>query len=258
LPVEAVVVIPCRLSSSRFSGKPLALLANKPLIQHVYEAAAASKEAGRIVVATDEPRIEEAVRSFGGETLRTSRECRSGTDRMAEVSRHIEAEVYVNLQADEVVLESELVDELIVVFRDDPSSRIGTFKKAILDDHELSDPNVVKVVTDQDGSALYFSRFAIPYVRDGIRGVPRLGDEGLPAAHYKHLGIYIYDRETLESYATWPTGIYERLEKLEQLRALEMGVKIRVWETSRQSLRIDTEQDLKEAEKVLRGRSHRE
>lgn len=248
--MEVVIVIPCRMGSSRFPGKPLALLRDKPLIRRVYEGASGCGEATRVVVATDDSDIEKAVRSFGGEVVRTGSGCRTGTDRVAEAAESVKADAYVNLQADELITDPGILDDLIRRFRDSPACCIGTFKQAVRDPEELRDPNVVKVVTDREGNAVYFSRSPIPYVRDGHK--TSRGDKK-PSTHFKHLGMYIYERETLRQFGGWPTGFLEEMEKLEQLRALEIGCPIRVWETRHRSLRIDTQDDLTRAERELRG-----
>ena len=251
--MKTAVVIPCRWGSSRFPGKPLARILNKPVIQHVYERATCSKEASRVIVATDDPRIEEAVRLFGGEAVLTSTESRTGTDRMAELIETVEADAFVNLQADELILDAMILDELIAGFRSEQPCEIGTLKQVIEDSNELVNPNVVKVVTDQEGWALYFSRSPIPFIRD--RNEKGKAPRAEPGAYFKHLGIYIYQKEVLRQYALLPTTILERFEKLEQLRALERGYKIRVWQTHRESLRIDTREDLESAEQRLSGGS---
>jgi 3-deoxy-manno-octulosonate cytidylyltransferase (CMP-KDO synthetase) len=234
------VVIPARFASSRFPGKPLVPLAGKPLIQHVYERIRGCGDVRRTVVATDDTRIAEAVRQFGGDCLVTTETYRTGTDRVAGVARQMPGDLFVNVQGDEVILDPALLTELIASFRSS-QAEIGTLKRA-LSAGELDNPAVVKVVTTDAGEALYFSRAAIPYVRD-----PGAGETA--ARHFVHLGIYIFTRASLERFAALPTGRLEDLEKLEQLRALEYGMRIRVWETRHRSLRIDTPQDAVEAER---------
>jgi len=242
------VVIPARFGSSRFPGKPLALLAGKPLIQHVYERVRTAPQVQQVLVATDDQRIADAVTGFGGRVILTQEPYRTGTDRVAGVARHVPGDVFVNLQGDEIALHAGLFSDLIVPFLHSGVG-MGTLKRRVTGAEEIANPGVVKVVTDHRGDALYFSRAPIPHVRDGE---PVPGESGL---HYVHLGIYIYTRETLMQLADLPTGVLEEAEKLEQLRALERGIRIRVWETQHPSLRIDTPQDLHDAARTLERRT---
>ena len=240
------VVIPARYASSRFPGKPLALLGGKPMIQQVYERVRAARGITRVVVATDDARIRDCVIGFGGEAVITGGELRSGSDRVAAVAREIPADVYVNLQGDEIPLAPGFLEDLILPFTKSDAD-VGTLKQAITEERELLDPNVVKVITDRHGAALYFSRSPIPYLRDR-----RAGDSALvPGLHWKHLGLYIYRAAALAGFATLPSGTLEVTEQLEQLRLLEAGIRIRVWETTHASLRVDTPADLERAEQVL-------
>lgn len=240
------VVIPARYASSRFPGKPVVQLAGKPLIRHVYERAQGCARVERVVVATDDHRIAEAVKAFGGEVIVTVDPYRTGTDRVAGVARHLPGEIFVNLQGDEIVLNPDLIGDLVGPFLAGGTG-MGTLKRALTSEEELGNPGIVKVVTDRSGQALYFSRAAVPHIRD------RRPDEPSGGRHFVHLGIYIYTRDTLNRFTALPTGALEDAEKLEQLRALEHGIPIRVWETRHQSLRIDAPADLKEAERVLEG-----
>ncbi len=238
------VVIPARFGSSRFPGKPLALLAGKPLIQHVYERACRSPGVRRVLVATDDPRIRKAVTAFGGAVVMPKGRFRTGTDRVAAVARRTPGRVFVNLQGDEIALHPGLLGDLIRPFLRSGAG-MGTLKRALHSSREVRNPGIVKVVTDGRGEALYFSRAPIPC--DRAKG-PGNFSSGL---HYVHLGIYIYTRATLLRLSRLPTSPLEEAEKLEQLRALEHGVRIRIWETRRDSLRIDTPADLKLAASVL-------
>ncbi|HLB95087.1 MAG TPA: 3-deoxy-manno-octulosonate cytidylyltransferase [Nitrospiria bacterium] len=242
--MRTVIVIPCRFDSSRLPGKPLMNLSGKPLIQWVYERALLSKEAAQVVVATDDPRIEETVRSFGGEVITTGSTARTGSDRVAELAGRVSADAYLNLQGDELIFDGTILDELIRSFDAAQPLDMGTLKREITDRAEVSNPNVVKVVTDEDGFALYFSRSPIPYLRSAPTQLP-------PKTFYKHLGLYIFERETLKMFSSLPSGFLEGHEKLEQLRALEHGIRIKVWETNHDSLRVDTREDLKQAEGLL-------
>jgi len=219
------------------------MLMGKPLIQHVYERAQASPMISQVLVATDDARIRDAVDGFGGTVVMTTEPFRTGTDRVAAVARQLPAQVFVNLQGDEIILHPELLTDLVMPFLASGAG-MGTLKRRLTSMVEVRNPGVVKVVTDQQGEALYFSRAPIPHVRDGAQ-------ESVAWLHYVHLGIYIYTRETLLRLAEMPTSPLEDSEKLEQLRALDHGIRIRVWETTHPSLRIDAPEDLKEAELVL-------
>jgi len=237
---SVTIVIPARYESSRFPGKPLARLAGKPLIQHVYEQAIRASAVEQVIVATDDSRIERAVEKFGGAVQMITTPCRTGTDRVAEVMRSLSHEVIINLQADEILLSPALLNDLITPFFADQAS-IGTLKREISTQDEFSHPSVVKVVTDQQGRALYFSRAPIPHTRDQSETGPTFSFASI------HLGVYIFRRGALLEFAELPTGKLEDSEKLEQLRALEHGISIKVWKTQHPSLRIDTVEDLEDA-----------
>ena len=243
---RVTVVIPARYGSSRFPGKPLAVLLGKPMIQHVYERACQASLVDRVIVATDDERIRQAVMGFGGEVMMTGDTLRTGTDRVADVAKRAGGNCFLDLQGDEIILSPELLTDLIEPYLSGGYA-MGTLKRALKTEGDLHNPGVVKVATDAHGDALYFSRSAIPFVRDsGSAGMVR------PTLHFVHLGLYIYTRETLTRLAALPTGRLEEAEKLEQLRALEHGIRIRVWETAHGSLRVDTPEDLARAEEVLR------
>ncbi len=242
---NVTVVIPARYGSSRFPGKPLAMLGRKPMIQHVYEQAAACRAVADVLVATDDERIRQAVEQFGGQAVLMTGEFRTGTDRVAGVARARAGRFFVDLQGDEIPVEPDLLADLIEPFVE-CGAEMGTLKRAITSGEDLRNPAVVKVVTDQQGRALYFSRAPIPLVRDDP---DRRATKGL---HYIHLGVYIYTREALLKLAAWPTGVLEEAEKLEQLRALEHGMSIRVWETRHESLRVDTPADAVTVGETLR------
>ncbi len=245
------VVIPARFGSSRFPGKPLAMLLGKPLIQQVYEHARASRGVGQVLIATDDSRIAEAVKGFGGTVVMTTGPFRTGTDRVAAVARQVTGQTLVNLQGDEILLHPELIPDLVTPFLESGAG-MGTLKRRLTSPDDVRNPAVVKVVTDRTGDALYFSREPIPHRRDHQAG----GRE--PGVHYMHLGMYIYARETLLQLAELPTGPLEETEQLEQLRALEHGIRIRVWETEHASLRIDTREDLDTGAAVLERVARRE
>jgi 3-deoxy-manno-octulosonate cytidylyltransferase (CMP-KDO synthetase) len=242
---DVTVVIPARYGSSRFPGKPIAMLDRKPIIQHVYEQAAACRMVSDVVVATDDERIQRAVEDFGGQAVLTTGEFRSGTDRVAAVARSRSGRLFLNLQGDEIPADPQLLMDMIEPFLES-GAEMGTLKRALRTEEELHNPAVVKVVTDRQGRALYFSRAPIPLVRDDDDRQPVNG------LHYIHLGVYIYTRETLLRLASLPTGSLEDAEKLEQLRALDNGIPIQVWETQHASLRIDTPADARAAGESLR------
>lgn len=249
--MKAAVVIPARYASSRLPGKPLADLAGKPMIQHVYEQARRASRVESVVVATDDQRVQEAVRAFGGQVRMTSAEHPSGTDRLAEIARNHPAGVLVNLQGDLPLLVPAMLDELISGFGDAlerrasskrfPQPGMGTLMGELKRSEDLYNPNVVKVVTDREGMALYFSRSPLPYVRD----------VKTPGRYYRHYGIYIYTREFLLTFTALPRGPLESMEKLEQLRALENGYPIQVIETRHECVEVDTPEDLEKVREML-------
>lgn len=241
------VCIPARFGSSRFPGKPLALIGGKPLIQHVFEAVQRADGVGQIFVLTDHQDIFRTVRNFGGQALMVNEACRTGTDRVAKVADQLDYEVVVNLQADEIPQHPGLLSDLIGPFLQSAEG-MGTLKRPIRDVSELNNSSIVKVVTDYRGRALYFSRSAIPHWRDGKPEMP------VPLA-WMHLGIYIFRKPTLLHLSGLPTGVLEEAEKLEQLRALEYGIPIRVWETRHASLRVDDPKDVPAAEVQLSSSS---
>lgn len=240
------LVIPARYGSKRFPGKPLASIGGRPLIQHVYALALKARLVKEVIVATDDQRILDKVKSFGGNALMTSDKSRTGGDRLAEVAGRIDSEIYVNLQGDEVPSDPAFIDGLIEAFQREPGLEMATLKREMNSMSDVTNPNLVKVVTDIDGFAVYFSRSPIPCIRD-------LSDhERIPAkTYYQHLGIYIYRKGPLIEFSKMPTGLLEDSEKLEQLRFIEMGHRIKVYETEYDSCRVDTQDDLEEAAKRL-------
>jgi 3-deoxy-manno-octulosonate cytidylyltransferase (CMP-KDO synthetase) len=243
VPRKFLGVIPARFSSSRFPGKILALLAGKPMLQHVYERASQARYLSSTIIATDDARIFDAARGFGARVRMTRDDHPSGTDRVAEVASAEDAEVIVNIQGDEPLIDPAAIDAAILPVAHDPDIVMATLKKKIEDPSEITNPNVVKVVTDRVGDAIYFSRCPIPFDRDGTSGVP----------HYKHIGLYIYQRDFLLSYSSLPVGPLEQAERLEQLRALENGYKIRVVETEYESLGVDTPEDLERVSRLFKA-----
>ena len=242
---SVTVVIPARYGSTRFPGKPLVSLLGRPMIQHVYEQARACRLVDEVLVATDDERIKSAVEGFGGQAVMMTEPYRTGTDRVAAVAKTRPGDCFVDLQGDEVLLHPDLMTDLVQPFLASDAT-IGTLKRRIESAQDLQNPAVVKVTTDRDGYALYFSRAPIPLVRDDPQRT------AVPGLHFIHLGLYIYRRETLMQLAAMPTGVLEEAEKLEQLRALEQGMRIRVWETTHSSLRIDSPEDVVRAVHQLR------
>jgi 3-deoxy-manno-octulosonate cytidylyltransferase (CMP-KDO synthetase) len=236
-----VAVIPARYGSSRLKGKPLALIAGKPMIQRVYEQAEKSSTVTQTIVATDDQRIVDAVEKFGGQAMMTSDTCRSGTDRVAEVAARLTLapeEILINIQGDQPVFDPRCLDEMIAPFGAEPGLGMATLAFKIVQEREITDPKDVKVVFDRNGFALYFSRAQIPFPRDGQAGVD----------YYKHLGFYAYTRQFLERIVCLPTGVCEHVEKLEQLRVLEYGHKIKVVVTPFDSPEIDLPEDIRRIE----------
>ncbi|MCM8778311.1 MAG: 3-deoxy-manno-octulosonate cytidylyltransferase [Candidatus Omnitrophica bacterium] len=241
--MKIVGVIPVRFKSTRFPGKALVKLRNKPLLQWVYENAQNASSLDRVIVACDDQRIWEFAKLLTAEVMLTSPDCRSGTERVAEIAKKIKAEIFVNIQGDEPFLEAQTIDFLVKNFLSDKKAEIGTLATLIKKEEDLNNPNIVKVVFTRDGYALYFSRFAIPYKRD----------TNIKAKYqwYKHLGIYVYRRKALLDFVNLPLGRLEKMEKLEQLRALENGMRVKVFITKKDSIGIDTPEDLKRAEEWL-------
>lgn len=246
--MKITAVIPARYSSTRFEGKALADILGKPMVQHVYERTIQAKLVGSVIVATDDERIASAVRSFGGHAEMTSRDHETGTDRLAEVAARLDSDIIVNVQGDEPLIEPAMIDEAIAPLIKDPFIVMGTLKSRIKNLHDFLSPNVVKVVTDWEGYALYFSRSPVPNFRDKWND---LKDEVFASGKllcYKHVGLYVYSREFLLRFAKMPPTFLEQAEKLEQLRVLENGCRIRVVETAHESIGVDTPADL---DKVL-------
>jgi 3-deoxy-manno-octulosonate cytidylyltransferase (CMP-KDO synthetase) len=237
--MEIVGVIPARFASTRLPGKPLLSDTGRPLIQHVVEAARRAKSLGRVIVATDDHRIAEAVTGFGGEVVMTRDDHTTGTDRVAEVAaRLVGAEIIVNLQGDEPEVSGESLDRVVALLRDDPEAPMATLATPIREEATYRDPACVKVVCSARGRALYFSRSPIPCHRDGLPSLPA----DSPIAHL-HLGLYAYRREFLLSIAALPSSPLERAEKLEQLRVLDAGHPIAVGIVDEASVGIDTPED---------------
>ncbi len=232
VPPKILGVIPARFASTRFPGKPLAVIAGKPMIEHVWQRAGQARLINRLLIATDDERIRAAARSFGADVAMTRADHVSGTDRVAEAAAATDAEVVVNIQGDEPLIDPVSIDLAIQTLLDDAGCQLATLKKRLTRPEDIQNPNVVKVVTTHDGRALYFSRSPIPYNRGG------------GAVYFKHIGLYVYRRELLLNYSALAAGVLEDVEKLEQLRALENGISIRVAETDYETIGVDTPADL--------------
>lgn len=239
-----IAVIPARYGSTRFPGKALADIKGRPMIQWVYERTRRSKLISRIIVATDDERIQSAVKSFGGEAVMTSPHHDTGTDRIAEVAKSLDCDIVVNVQGDEPLIQAAMIDEAVAPLVHDASIPMGTLCRKIEDRAEAFDPNVVKVVFDKNNFALYFSRAPVPWDRDQWSGKDRFADMPLVTSLYKHIGLYVYRREFLLNYAHMPQTPLEAAEKLEQLRALEHGFRIKTVVTEHESFGVDIPDDL--------------
>ena len=235
VPHRILGVIPARYASSRFPGKVLASIAGKTMLQHVWERASQARYLTDVVIATDDQRVRAAAEEFRARVLITRSDHASGTDRAAEVASASNAAVIVNIQADEPMIDPAAIDAAVLGLLDQEDVLMTTLKKRIESPSEITDPNVVKLVTDRAGDALYFSRSPIPYLRGATAD--------FPTVYFKHIGLYAYRREFLLSYSDLPVGPLEQAERLEQLRALENGFKIRVIETEYESLGVDTPSD---------------
>ncbi len=244
--MQVAAVIPARYASSRFPGKPLALIAGRPMIQWVYERAVQAQMVDQVLVATDDERILAAVKTFGGQAVMTSPKHRNGSERVAEVAAGLKVRIVVNVQGDEPLIEPAMIDQALAPLLGDESLLVSTLKSPISTAEELLDPNLVKVVTDKEGFALFFSRAPIPYQRRLWR------DKVTPTAnHYKHIGLYAYQREFLLKLCRLPPTPLEQAEQLEQLRIMENGYRIKVIETEYSCLGVDTPEDISKIEQLL-------
>lgn len=242
------VIIPARYASTRFPGKPLAELCGKPMIQWVCERSSLCEVVDRVIVATDDERIAAAVRAFGGAVAMTRADHPSGTDRLAEVAGQLSDDLIVNVQGDEPLIEPAMIEAAVRPLLTDPSIPMGTLKTPLTSLEEFLNPNVVKVVTARNGDALYFSRAPIPHARDFSA---QLESRWRELATAKHVGLYVYRRDFLLRYPQLEPTPLEDQEKLEQLRALEHGYRIRVAEIDRPVQGVDTPEDLERVKQIL-------
>ncbi len=242
--MKRVVIIPARYQSSRFEGKPLAEICGKPMIRRVYENAKKASEITDVAVATDDRRIACTVESFGGKVVMTSDKNRSGTDRVGEAAELMglsAGDIVVNVQGDQPMIDSRCLDDVVEPFKADPSVAMSTLAFKIVRKEEITNPKDVKVTFDKNGFALYFSRSPIPFGRDPDTVFDT----------YKHLGVYAYTREYLDIFRNLPEGDLEKIEKLEQLRALEHGHRIKVVVTAYDSPEVDLPEDIRRVERLI-------
>lgn len=240
---KVVAVIPARYASSRFPGKPLAKIHDKPMIQWVYERVKGVEGINDVYVATDDERIFDTVECFGGKVIMTSKEHKSGTDRISEAISKIDddIDIVLNIQGDEPMIKKEMISQLISAF-DDESVNMATLKKRLYDEDDINNPNIAKVITDENNDAIYFSRSTIPYNRDGKDDIK----------YFKHIGVYGYKKDFLMKFSNLKKSNLEELEQLEQLRVIENGYKIRVVETMFESIGVDLPEHINKVEELLK------
>lgn len=243
--MKAIGVIPARWGATRFEGKVLANLLGKPVVQHVWENAKKARTLDSLIVACDDERILKAVEDFGGKAVYTSPNQPSGTDRLAEVVNAMDVDIVVNIQGDEPLIRPIMIDNLVMALQDEKTAQMATIIKKIDDASELTNSNVVKAVVDKNGYALYFSRYSIPYNRTSEV------DPKKKPVYYKHIGVYAFTKDFLFTFKSLPHSSLENAEKLEQLRALEYGYKIKVVETKFDTVGVDRPEDLKRAEEAI-------
>jgi 3-deoxy-manno-octulosonate cytidylyltransferase (CMP-KDO synthetase) len=239
--LTVVAIIPARYESSRFPGKALADIGGHPMIEHVYRRASSARGVHQVIVATDDRRIADAVSAFGGQVRMTSADHPSGTDRLAEVAAELACDVVVNVQGDEPLIDPAMIEQALAAVAADPGLQMATLRRRIEDPEELQNPNVTKVVVDREGYALYFSRAPIPFRRAGCP----------PAPAWRHVGLYVYRRECLLRLTALPPTAMEQTEALEQLRALEYGIRIKAVETAHDSIGVDTLDDLARVRRLM-------
>jgi 3-deoxy-manno-octulosonate cytidylyltransferase (CMP-KDO synthetase) len=247
--IDIVGVIPCRMGSTRFPGKPLASILGRPMVEHVYTRASRSGALSRVLVATDSDEIREVVESFGGEAVMTGSDHPSGTDRIAEAVQTIPADIVVNIQGDEPALVPEMIDQAVDPLVGDRSIVMSTLVRRIRERRELTDVRLAKVAVAVNGDALYFSRGAIPFPRGGIDSAASDA-----TAYYRHIGLYVFRRDFLFTFTGLPPSPLESVEGLEMLRALENGFPIRTVLTEHDSHGVDTPEDIPRVEDILRAR----
>ena len=237
-----IAVIPSRYASTRLNAKPLAMIGDKCLIQRVYEAVKQTELFDQVIVATDHQAIYDEVKRFGGEVVMTSEHHQSGSDRIAEVCRHIDCDIVVNVQGDEPFVTREPLEALLNVFTDS-QVEVASLMHQLDNKEEIANPNNVKVIVNQKSDAIYFSRSVIPYQRNQVEGLK----------YYKHIGVYAYQKETLMKYVQMPQSLLEKTESLEQLRLIDNGISVRMVESQYQAIGIDTTEDLEKAREYVKA-----
>jgi 3-deoxy-manno-octulosonate cytidylyltransferase (CMP-KDO synthetase) len=243
--MNAIGVIPARLGSTRLTGKVLLDICGKSMLQRVWEAAKKASLLDDVIIATDDQKVIGAAKKFGAKVALTSLDHRSGTDRITEIVNPLDVKVVINIQADEPLIQPAMINELAAAILNDSKVVMATLIKKIVDEKDLHDPNIVKVVVDKDGFALYFSRSPIPYNREAK------GASFLTQIHYKHLGIYAYTKDFLFTFTNMPSSKLENIEKLEQLRVLENGYKIKTVQTTGETQSVDTQEDIDKVRSFL-------
>jgi 3-deoxy-manno-octulosonate cytidylyltransferase (CMP-KDO synthetase) len=244
--MASIGIIPARYEASRFQGKVLADIGGKTMIQHVWERAKEARMLDDLIVAADDDRIIKTVKEFGGKATFTSKDHPSGTDRLREIANPLDVDIIVNIQADEPLLHHSMIDSLVSTLLEDKSIVMASLMHRIEDPKDIESANVVKVVVDKDNFALYFSRSPIPFIREEKETA---GDK--KHIYYKHIGLYAYTKDFLFTFANLPQSTLERCEKLEQLRALENGYKIKMVETQYDTIGVDTPENLQEVKQKL-------
>jgi len=242
---EILAVVPARYASTRFPGKIIAPLNGKPVVVHTYERVLRARLVSQVLIATDDAKVVEAVMPFGARVVMTRPDHACGTDRIAEVAQNSDAPIIVNVQGDEPLIDPKTIDAAIQPLLDHPDIVMSTARRLITEPSRIEDPNVVKVVCDRQGLALYFSRLPIPYIRDAADRA------AAPPCHWQHLGLYVYRRDFLLRYARMPQTPLEKLEKLEQMRVLENGYKIAVIDTEYEAIGVDVPEDLERIRTIM-------
>lgn len=241
--MKVIAVIPARYASTRLPGKPLLKIRDKTIVQMVYERTTESARLDDVIVATDDERIRDHVADFGGHVVMTSKEHATGTDRIAEVVRDLDAEIVVNVQGDEPLITHRVIESILPPFERDPAVQMTTIRTEITDRRDLFNPNVVKVVTDQNGNAIYFSRSPIPFRKNPQMALFFDVSYEDVTKWYRHVGLYAYRKHFLSDFSQMEAGVLEQLEGLEQLRALEHGARIHVVDSQYAGVGIDTHED---------------
>lgn len=249
--ISCIGIIPARFDSQRLPGKPLVSIAGKPMIEQVYRRVKKAKSLDDVIVATDDKRIYQAVKKFGGEVFLTPKNIKSGSDRVAFVAKKINCDIVVNIQGDEPTIKPQMIDQLVESLKKEPQIPVATLVRKIENKENLGNPNVVKVVKTKENMALYFSRYCIPYV-SSENGSGKY-DKSKLKNYFEHIGIYAYRKNFLLKFTRMPPSPLERAEKLEQLRVLENGYKIKLVETKFKTHPVDNKSDIKIVEKILRN-----